>query len=74
MPPFYGCGCQKNQADGRRTTGPAQYHAIHLDPGAEVKAGNLDELTITTNGSQLGKMADDLYAAGAPHQYLARHA
>jgi len=32
--------------------------------GAEVKAGNLDELTITTNGSQLGKMADDLYAAG----------
>ena len=32
--------------------------------GAEVKAGNLDELTITTNGSQLGKMADDLYVAG----------
>ena len=32
--------------------------------GAEVKAGNLDELTITTNGSQLTKMADDLYRAG----------
>ena len=32
--------------------------------GSEVKAGNLDELTITTNGSQLGKMADDLFAAG----------
>jgi cyclic pyranopterin phosphate synthase len=32
--------------------------------GAEVKAGNLDELTITTNGSQLEKMADDLVDAG----------
>ena len=32
--------------------------------GAEVKGGNLDELTITTNGSQLTKMADDLYRAG----------
>ncbi len=32
--------------------------------GAEVEAGNLDELTITTNGSQLSKMADDLYHAG----------
>ncbi len=30
----------------------------HLDSGA------LDELTITTNGSQLGHMAKDLYAAG----------
>jgi cyclic pyranopterin phosphate synthase len=32
--------------------------------GAEVGRGNLDELTITTNGSQLHKMADDLYRAG----------
>ena len=32
--------------------------------GAEVKAGNLDELTITTNGSQLYKMADELADAG----------
>jgi cyclic pyranopterin phosphate synthase len=32
--------------------------------GAEVKRGNLDELTITTNGSQLHKMADDLFRAG----------
>ena len=32
--------------------------------GGEVKVGNLDELTITTNGSQLGKMAGDLYDAG----------
>ncbi|HCP19180.1 MAG TPA: GTP 3',8-cyclase MoaA [Alphaproteobacteria bacterium] len=32
--------------------------------GAEVKNGNLDELTITTNGSQLYKMADMLYDAG----------
>ena len=32
--------------------------------GAEVKAGVLDELTITTNGSQLVKMADDLFDAG----------
>ena len=32
--------------------------------GAEVKAGGLDELTITTNGTQLEKMADDLFDAG----------
>ena len=32
--------------------------------GAEVKAGNLDELTITTNGSQLEKVAYDLFDAG----------
>ncbi len=32
--------------------------------GREVKAGNLDELTITTNGSQLSKMAGDLAVAG----------
>ena len=32
--------------------------------GDEVKSGNLDELTITTNGSQLHKMADDLADAG----------
>ena len=32
--------------------------------GAEVTAGNLDELTITTNGSQLHKMADQLVGAG----------
>ena len=32
--------------------------------GSEVKAGNLDELTITTNGSQLHKMARQLVDAG----------
>ena len=32
--------------------------------GAEVKSGILDELTITTNGSQLSKMAGDLAQAG----------
>jgi len=32
--------------------------------GAEVKSGALDELTITTNGSQLSKMANDLAKAG----------
>ena len=32
--------------------------------GSEVKFGNLDELTITSNGSQLSKMAGDLAAAG----------
>jgi len=32
--------------------------------GSEVKTGQLDELTITTNGSQLSKMADDLADAG----------
>lgn len=32
--------------------------------GSEVKAGNLDELTITSNGSQLHKMARQLVDAG----------
>ncbi|MGC6530781.1 MAG: GTP 3',8-cyclase MoaA [Candidatus Puniceispirillaceae bacterium] len=32
--------------------------------GDEVKAGRLDEVTLTTNGSQLYKMADQLYDAG----------
>lgn len=32
--------------------------------GDEVKKGRLDEVTLTTNGSQLAKMADDLYQAG----------
>ena len=32
--------------------------------GDEVGRGHLDEVTITTNGSQLYKMADDLYQAG----------
>jgi len=39
---------------------------LHLirNLGAEVAAGHLDELTITTNGSQLEKMAEDLAQAG----------
>ncbi len=32
--------------------------------GARIGGGGLQELTITTNGTQLPKMADDLYAAG----------
>jgi len=32
--------------------------------GHEVKSGNLDELTLTTNGTQLPTMATDLYKAG----------
>jgi len=39
---------------------------LHLirNLGAEVKSGQLEELTITTNGSQLEKMAEDLAEAG----------
>jgi len=32
--------------------------------GARIGAGGLKELTVTTNGTQLAKMADDLFAAG----------
>lgn len=32
--------------------------------GARIGAGGLKELTITTNGTQLTKLADDLYSAG----------
>jgi GTP 3',8-cyclase len=32
--------------------------------GAEVKAGHLQELTLTTNGSQLTRHAEELVAAG----------
>ena len=38
--------------------------------GAEVGRGNLDEITVTTNGSQLHKMADDLYRAGMRRVYI----
>jgi GTP 3',8-cyclase len=32
--------------------------------GARVKSGDLEELTLTTNGSQLPRFAEELYAAG----------
>ena len=32
--------------------------------GEHLKTGELDELTVTTNGSQLSKLADQLYGAG----------
>ncbi|MBU0726090.1 MAG: GTP 3',8-cyclase MoaA [Alphaproteobacteria bacterium] len=32
--------------------------------GRHITAGDLDELTLTTNGTQLGKYAEELYAAG----------
>ena len=32
--------------------------------GSEIERGGLDEVTVTTNGSQLHKMADDLFRAG----------
>lgn len=32
--------------------------------GRHLKSGDLDELTLTTNGTQLGKYAEELYAAG----------
>lgn len=32
--------------------------------GRHLESGALEELTLTTNGSQLGRFADDLYAAG----------
>ncbi len=32
--------------------------------GRHLESGELDELTVTTNGSQLPKLADELYAAG----------
>lgn len=32
--------------------------------GADVRSGRLDEVTLTTNGTQLPKMASDLYRAG----------
>jgi cyclic pyranopterin phosphate synthase len=32
--------------------------------GRQIEAGNLDELTLTTNGSQLARYADELYDSG----------
>ena len=47
-------------------------------PAASVRApgrGGLKELVVTTNGTQLAKLADGLYAAGRPpDQRFARHA
>lgn len=34
--------------------------------GRHIETGHLDELTLTTNGSQLASFAQELYDAGVP--------
>ncbi len=64
MPAFHGCRHSQDQTDRGEPLVRRNIISLIRNLGAEVKKGNLDELTITTNGSQLYKMADMLYDAG----------
>ena len=51
-------------ADRRRAAGPARHHDLGVVAVAPLTSGALDELTLTTNGSQLTKYAGELKASG----------
>ena len=61
---FIGLGVEKIRLTGGEPL--VRRGVIHLfrSLGARIGDGGLKELTVTTNGTQLTKMADDLYAAG----------
>ena len=64
MSALYGRRCAQDPSDWWRAAGTPQHHATDWQSGRRDKTGGLDELTITTNGSQLSKMAKDLFEAG----------
>ena len=67
-------GRAQDPADRRRAAGAAQHHvAGRAGSAGTCAAGALDELTLTTNGSQLARFAGELYdGRRAPGQRLAR--
>ncbi len=73
---FIARGVAQAAADGRRAAGPARHHdPVRVRCRAILRSGALEELTLTTNGSQLAKYAAELKAHGVrAHQCLARHA
>ncbi len=61
---FIGLGVEKIRLTGGEPLVRRGVVGLIRSLGGRIGAGGLKELTITTNGTQLPKMADDLYAAG----------
>ncbi|MDN3567081.1 GTP 3',8-cyclase MoaA [Paeniroseomonas aquatica] len=61
---FIGLGVEKIRLTGGEPLVRRNVIGLVRSLGARIGAGGLKELTITTNGTQLTKLADDLYGAG----------
>ena len=61
---FMAVGTRKIRLTGGEPLVRKNIMSLISNLGDEVKRGHLDEVTLTTNGSQLHKMADDLARAG----------
>ncbi|GGC35007.1 GTP 3',8-cyclase [Siccirubricoccus deserti] len=61
---FVGLGVERIRLTGGEPLVRKGVLTLFRSLGARIGAGGLKELTVTTNGTQLTKMADDLYAAG----------
>jgi len=61
---FIGLGVERIRLTGGEPLVRKNMISLVRSLGARIGAGGLTELTITTNGSQLTKMADQLYSAG----------
>jgi GTP 3',8-cyclase len=61
---FIGLGVRKIRLTGGEPLVRRNVISLFRSLGARLGGGGLEELTVTTNGTQLAKMADDLYAAG----------
>ena len=61
---FIAVGTKKIRLTGGEPLVRRNIMSLISNLGDEVGRGHLDEVTLTTNGSQLHKMADDLYRAG----------
>jgi GTP 3',8-cyclase len=61
---FIGLGVQRIRLTGGEPLVRKDVMSLFRSLGARIGEGGLRELTVTTNGTQLTKYADDLYAAG----------
>jgi cyclic pyranopterin phosphate synthase len=61
---FIGLGVRKLRLTGGEPLVRKNVMSLIRSLGRHLSAGTLDELTLTTNGSQLGRHAEDLAAAG----------
>jgi len=61
---FIALGTEKIRLTGGEPLVRKNVISLFRSLGARIGAGGLRELTVTTNGTQLGKMAEDLFAAG----------
>jgi cyclic pyranopterin phosphate synthase len=61
---FIGKGVRKIRLTGGEPLVRKDIMVLIRRLGARVEAGELDEITLTTNGSQLTRFADELYEAG----------